>query len=101
MIYCFDIDGTICTYTDGNYAKAIPIDHRIQHINQLIAQGMTVIFHTARGAKTGIDWTEFTQEQLITWGILNPIIIFGKPLADLYVDDRGVSDQSYNWGKLS
>ena len=95
MKYCFDIDGTICTFTDGNYEIALPYLDRIQHVNELISLGNEVIFHTARGSETGIDWCEFTIKQLIKWCITNPKIYFGKPSVDLYVDDRGVSDLDY------
>ena len=32
--YCIDIDGTICTNTNGNYEKAEPFPDRIEQINQ-------------------------------------------------------------------
>ena len=30
MTYVFDIDGTICTKTDGDYENAIPIVERVE-----------------------------------------------------------------------
>ena len=53
--YCFDIDGTICTNTDGDYASAKPFESRINHINALYNAGHTISFFTARGSTTGID----------------------------------------------
>ena len=35
MTYVFDIDGTICSLTDGNYTEAIPYDDEIERINKL------------------------------------------------------------------
>ena len=35
MTYVFDIDGTICTKTDGNYENASPIADRINTVNSL------------------------------------------------------------------
>ena len=35
MTYVFDIDGTICTKTDGDYTKAIPMRDRIDFINKV------------------------------------------------------------------
>lgn len=88
MKYCFDIDGTICTLTDGDYTKAMPFKERIDYINKIINDGGQVVFYTARGGTSGVDWQTFTVSQLQKWGILNPQIIFNKPAADLYVDDK-------------
>ena len=35
MVYVFDIDGTICTKTDGDYSKAKPMQERIDVVNKL------------------------------------------------------------------
>ena len=35
MIYVFDIDGTICNNTDGNYEQAEPFSDRVKKINNL------------------------------------------------------------------
>ena len=34
MIYAFDIDGTICTITDGEYKDAKPLQIRIDEVNE-------------------------------------------------------------------
>ena len=53
MIFCFDIDGTICsTVNDGDYTKAEPFHDRILKINKLYEDGNTIIFNTARGFVT-------------------------------------------------
>jgi hypothetical protein len=97
MKFCFDIDGTICSNTFGAYELALPFYERIEHINRLISQGHEVIFLTARGSETGLDWSLLTKNQLIDWGIKNPQVFFGKPSADVYIDDRGISDTAFNW----
>lgn len=97
MKYCFDIDGTICTNTFGEYEKAQPFIDRIHRINHLIGEGHTVVFLTARGSETGINWSDLTHRQLSAWGIENPQIFFGKPSADIYIDDRGISDALFDW----
>jgi len=68
MIYCFDIDGTICSLTDGKYKKAVPFLDRIKLINKLYDAGNTILYFTARGSTTGIDWRETTKDQLEEWG---------------------------------
>ena len=98
MKYCFDIDGTICTNTSGKYSLAVAIPERIAHIQELIRKGHEVSFFTARGSTTGTDWREVTTDQLVEWGIVNPVIFFGKPEADLFVDDKATNSEEYNWG---
>ncbi len=95
MDYCFDIDGTLCTNTEGDYTKAVPLNKQIMFVINLIENGNRVVFFTARGSQTGIDWSEFTKLQLEQWGIPNPIIFFGKPHADLYIDDKAVESNRY------
>ena len=56
MIYVFDIDGTICTNTYGDYLNAVPYPSVIAEINRLYAAGHRIMLATARGFTTGIDW---------------------------------------------
>jgi len=95
--YCFDIDGTICSNTNGSYELARPYLNRIDFIKALIESGHTVYFQTARGSETGKDWSELTRDQLVSWGIKNPKIFFNKPTADIYVDDKGINSEIFNW----
>ncbi len=94
-IYMFDIDGVVCTNTSGNYDKAKPFLNRIKKINELFMKGNTIKFFTSRGTTTGIDWSEVTNKQFIEWGILHDGILFGKPQYDIFVDDKGVSDEQF------
>lgn len=91
MIYCFDIDGTICTNTDGDYEKAEPFPDTIEKVNLLYDEKNTIYFYTARGATTGIDWREVTENQFKKWGVKYHKLFFGKPTADLYVDDKCIN----------
>ena len=43
MTYVFDIDGTICSKTDGDYIQAQPNSQRIQRVNELYDEGHTII----------------------------------------------------------
>lgn len=86
--YCIDIDGTICTNTDGDYQNAKPYQERINQINNLFNEGNKIIYFTARGSTTGIDWEEFTSNQLNSWGALHHELILKKPFADYYIDDK-------------
>ena len=68
-IYAFDIDGTICSNTYGNYELAEPFVNRIEVINNLYEKGHTIKMFTARGSSTNKDWYNFTKEQLKKWGL--------------------------------
>jgi len=98
MRYCFDIDGTLC-YTSNNelgkpdYVNAQPIPVMVEQVNRLYDEGNYIIMQTARGKSSGIDWTDYTKEQLDKWGYkyheLFPM--FCKPTADIFVDDKGIN----------
>lgn len=91
MVYCFDIDGTLCTNTDGAYEEAVPLPDVIALVNGLHGQGHRILLYTARGATTGIDWRGVTEGQLASWGVLYHQLYMGKPTADLYIDDRAIN----------
>jgi len=86
-----DIDGTICSQ-EKDYRDAKPFKDRINHINDLYGAGNTIVFFTARGYETGIDWEYITKRQLKDWGVKYDQLIMGKPSADIYIDDRSVKD---------
>jgi hypothetical protein len=97
MKYCFDIDGTICTNTYGKYDIAQPINSIIMQINSLYDNGHDIILFTARGSTTGIDWRKITEKQMCEWGVKYNKLMFGKPEADVYIDDRAMSlDEWYD-----
>ncbi len=93
--YCFDIDGTICTNTDGDYESAEPYLQRIKQINSLQENNNTIILFTARGTTSGIDWTDITIKQLTEWGVNYDKLLFGKPEADFFIDDKATD--LFNW----
>jgi dTDP-glucose 4,6-dehydratase len=89
LIIYVDIDETICiTPSDRDYFKAKPIFENIQKINKLFDDGNVIIYWTARGSGSGIDWTEVTEDQFDQWGVKYHEIKFGKPTFDLLIDDR-------------
>lgn len=91
MIYCFDIDGTMCDDMLGEYEKSQPRKDIINKINRLYDEGHIIKIFTGRGSKTGIDWREFTERQLQSWGVKYHELIFGKPVADVFVDDKAIN----------
>lgn len=86
--YVFDIDGTICTQDGTDYKSAEPKREVIRQINKLYDAGHKIVLFTARGTETGIDWFDLTREQLISWGVKYHELRFGKPAADIQIDDK-------------
>ena len=99
MIYMVDIDQTICMtpFIDGRhvYDLSIPINYRIDEINKLYDNGHTIIYWTARGSGSGIDWTELTTQQLNDWGCKFHEVRLGKPSYDVWIDDKAFNDKAF------
>ena len=103
MKFVFDIDGTICTTTDGNYSNAKPMIDRIEKNNNLFDDNHVIIYQTARGMgrtnnnvlKSYELFYDLTKKQLDEWGVKYHDLFLGKPAADMYVDDKGVSDVEF------
>ena len=95
MIYCFDIDETICTSVGIDYNTAVPFQERLDFINELFEMGHTIKMYTARGSKTGLDLTQFTKDQLDSWGLKYHELVMGKPFADIYVDDKALNSEVF------
>lgn len=101
--YVFDIDGTICSLAKGDYTKALPINDRINKVNELYVQGNVIIFQTARGMgrykndkeKAKSMFYDLTVKQLDTWGVKYHELHLGKPAGDIYVDDKGIRDEDF------
>jgi len=87
MKYVVDIDDTICSH-EKDYRDAQPFNNIISHFNKLYDEGHTIWYFTARGTETGIDWREVTEKQFEQWGVKYHNLLFGKPSADIYVDDK-------------
>ena len=84
-----DIDETICnTRRDRDYSKSTPIDEHIQKINKLYDEGHHIVYWTARGSGSGIDWKDLTEKQLSAWGVNHHELRMGKPSYDLLICDK-------------
>ena len=85
-----DIDETICKYEDvREYPLAIPIQENIDKINRLYDEGNEIIYYTARGSVTGLDWFDLTKEQLATGECKYHHLSVGeKPHYDLLICDK-------------
>ena len=109
MRICIDLDGVVCRLKrDGeSYADVTPIPGAIAKLRELRAAGHVVILHTARHMKTcdgnvgqavarigpiTLDW-------LARHGVEYDEIHFGKPWADVYIDDNALRFES--WDQIS
>ena len=97
MIIYIDIDDTICKLPTNSqdYSEASPIYERIAKMNNLYNQGHTIIYWTARGTKSGIDWRDITEKQFDKWLVKYTQILFGKPVYDLFIDDKNINANEY------
>jgi hypothetical protein len=98
VIIYIDIDETIClSPADRQYADAVPLTHNIAKANKLFEQGHTIIYWTARGTGSGIDWRKVTESQFRKWGVKFHELKFGKPIYDLFIDDKNMN--TADWEK--
>tara|TARA_R100000027_G_C2188002_1_gene75996 strand:- start:78 stop:374 length:297 start_codon:yes stop_codon:yes gene_type:complete len=96
MIIFVDIDETICVSPeDRNYSLAKPIVENIKKINELYDNGDTIIYWTARGTGSGIDWSVTTTEQFADWGVKYHELRFGKPVYDIFIDDKNINSKDF------
>ena len=96
MVYYVDIDETICRYEgERNFPDAVPIKENIEKINSLYNEGHTVVYWTARGSVTKMDWRELTKQQLDTWGAKYTELKLGKPHYDLFICDKAINTEEY------
>lgn len=86
-----DIDETICFYEgERKYNLSIPNYKNISKINKLYNEGWKIVYWTARGASSNIDYREHTLDQLNSWGCKFHDLIIGKDKGsfDLVIDDK-------------
>ena len=91
-----DIDETICVSPENrDYIKATPLLDRINKINELYENGNIIIYWTARGTGSGKDCRAITEKQFKEWGVKYHEIQFGKPIYDLFIDDKAFNSENY------
>lgn len=104
MIITFDIDGTICSQSNPDYENAVPFQEKIDIVNTLFDRGYIINFFTSRYMgrtnsnikkvyEIGYD---FTFNQLQGWNIKFHNLFMGKPLYDIFIDDKCL-DYKDNW----
>jgi len=92
MIIYVDIDNTITVTNGMKYMSAYPIYSKIKKINELYDFGNHIVYWTARGMGSGIDYRELTETQLLEWGCKYHELRMDKPVYDVFIDDKNLSD---------
>ena len=89
MLIYVDIDNTICHTENSDYENSKPRQEQIDKINKLYDEGNEIIYWTARGGTTGINWSKLSKKQLDEWGCKYTRFEFlKKPSWDLFIDDK-------------
>ena len=92
MQIIIDMDGTICT-EEKTYSRSLAKikPGAKEYINQQYNDGNTIIIYSAR------SWQEFemTTEWLKVNDVLYHQLILGKPIGDVWIDDRAVRFSSW------
>ena len=108
----FDIDDTICNNKNRDYENAIPYKNVIDKINKLHKEGAKITLYTSRGmVSCNGDIEKIIKKNkpiLERWLEKNNVeydeLIFGKPLGDVYVDDKAINVRDFekqDFGLLS
>lgn len=106
MRICIDLDGVIAGFKKPGqtYADVDPIEGAIQKVKNLKENGHYIILFTARHMKTceanigkvnariGMQTLNWLDKHKVTYDE----IFFGKPWADIYIDDNAFRFESWD-----
>jgi hydroxymethylpyrimidine pyrophosphatase-like HAD family hydrolase len=88
-----DLDGTLCT-EERTFERSLatPLPGAQEALRKFYDAGHTVIIWTGRG------WEQFkmTKHWLDTNGFVYHQILMGKPIASVFIDDRGRQFQGWD-----
>lgn len=97
----FDLDDTLCTTQNGDYANAQPITEVVEKLKEYHRQGFTIVINTSRNMRTyqgnigAIN--KNTLPIIIDWLVRHDIpydeLYVGKPwcgFEGFYVDDKAI-----------
>lgn len=101
--FVFDIDDTICNNKNRDYENAMPYMEVIDKINYLYDNGATIKLYTSRGMVSCNGDIEKivakNKDILERWLEKNNVryneLIFGKPLGDMYIDDKAINVRDF------
>ena len=97
-----DIDDTISFTYNRDFDNSEPNQPVINRINELYDEGWNIILFTARGGKScktleekEAKYRELTERWLAKHNVKYHTLMFGKPNADYYVDDKNISIEEF------
>lgn len=102
IIVC-DVDDTICTTRNRDYSNSEPKTEMIEKLNALYDMGYGIVYFTARGQHScngELDLIEQERRPILeSWlnkhGVKYDVLLFSKPLAALYIDDKAVNPETF------
>lgn len=110
MKIVFDLDDTICRTINRDYANSTEISAVVSKIKEIreTLPGTEIVIHTSRGMAScngDVEKAEHKNRPTIEkWleehGVEVDEIIFGKPLADIYVDDKAMTAYDFGEAKI-
>lgn len=109
MRICIDLDGVVCRLRDPgqSYADLLPVPGAVEKLRALRAAGHYLILYTARHMKTcggnvgqvvarqGTTTLDWLKQHEIEFDEFH----FGKPHADVYIDDNAMRFEG--WDKIA
>lgn len=97
-----DLDDTINFTENRDFENSKPYPEVINKINKLYDEGWKIIIFTARGGKScktleekEKKYRQVTEDWLRKNGVRYNELMFGKPNADYYVDDKNMSIEEF------
>ena len=106
MRICIDLDGVVCELRKPHqsYAELEPVPGAVEKLRALKAAGHEVILYTGRHMKTcgGNVGRVLARQGAVTFawlerhGVPYDEIHFGKPWADVYIDDNALRFTSWD-----
>lgn len=99
MRIVFDLDDTISVHYNRDFENAVPIKETVEKIRKLKSDGCEIYIYSARGQNSCKGELELIEKrnraQIERWLDKHDVpcdkLVFGKPLGDIYVDDKGIS----------
>ena len=91
--WCLDLDNTLVRTEGSDYKNSTPIPEAVAKVQGYKRRGDHIIIMTARGSGSKKDWREFTEKQLLEFGIpFDQLIVGLKPGGvDVFVDDKAIN----------
>lgn len=94
-----DLDGTILEEKDEQKRpEPLPLAGAVGAVNTLYEMGHQITIYTARGQND----LELTLRQLKEYGVKYHNLVLGKPVGDIFIDDRAYAfkDWRKDWHKV-